>query len=86
MYKKKIIKSLARESDGWCYVTLSKHGIRKYPIEVRANAGIYPRISGFTAANPPGYYPDVDPPAVGELMQQRTARVTLKEEEMIHRT
>lgn len=56
----------------------SECGVREYPIEVRVHAGVDPRISRLAAANSPGYYPDVDPPSVTELMQQRSARVSLR--------
>lgn len=68
--KRKVEKSLALwRTAAVLYVTWrSEYGVREYPIEIRAHAGVYPRISGLTAANSPRYYPYVDPSTVGELM------------------
>lgn len=46
----------------------SEYGVGEYPIEVSAHSSVYPRISRLTAADSPGHNPDVDPPAVTELM------------------
>lgn len=79
----KVEKSLVDERREPAAVRRSKYGVREYPIKVRAHAGVYSWIAGFTTANSPGHYANVDPSTVGELMQQRAARVALERERFI---